>query len=112
MKESREKGVANRLDPESCVVVREDGGEALTGARSGWVLSCEIVDSLRGADVVAGNGRPYLTRRDRETRRDLARSETPRMSGNTSHGNREIPRPSAKERIAERAEKSKDVRRR
>ena len=42
MKESYIEGVANRDDPESCVGVRKDGGEALTGARIGMVLSREI----------------------------------------------------------------------
>jgi len=111
MKESYEEGVANRFGPESCVVAREGAGEALTGARPGWVLSREIVDPLRGADVVAGNGRSHRSRRYRETRQDLARSETPRMSGNTSHGSREIPHSSAIEGIADRTEKSKDARR-
>jgi len=30
------EGVANHGGPESCVGVREDGGEALTGVRAGW----------------------------------------------------------------------------
>ena len=42
MKESSIEGIANHDDPESCVGVREDGGEALTGARIGRVLSREI----------------------------------------------------------------------
>jgi hypothetical protein len=43
MKESYRKGVANHPDPESCVANREAGGEALTGAHAGGVLSCEII---------------------------------------------------------------------
>ena len=45
MREPYGEGVASRSDPESCVVVREDGGEALTGARMGPVLSREITES-------------------------------------------------------------------
>jgi hypothetical protein len=43
MKESHRKGVANHPDPESCVASREAAIEALTGARAGRVLSCEII---------------------------------------------------------------------
>ena len=41
MQEPYEEGVANQIGPESCAVVREDGGEALTGERAGQVLSRE-----------------------------------------------------------------------
>ncbi len=39
------EGVATRDGPESCVVVCEDGGEALTGVRAGQPLSREITAS-------------------------------------------------------------------
>ena len=32
------EGLAIHDDPESCVDVREDGGEALTGVRAGWAI--------------------------------------------------------------------------
>jgi hypothetical protein len=35
MKEPDGEGPASHADPESCRVVREDGGEALTGAHMG-----------------------------------------------------------------------------
>jgi hypothetical protein len=54
MKESHDEGVATHIDPESCVVVREDGGEALAGARAGQPLSRENWRSLSGADAVEG----------------------------------------------------------
>ena len=111
MKEPYGEGVAIRSDPESCVVVREDGGEALTGARAGRVWSREIVESLWGADAVAVSGRPHSTHRDREVRRDPTRSETPSTYGRISHGNREIPRPPDETNSAGRAGKSKDARR-
>ena len=38
MQESYIEGLANHDDPESCGVVREDGGEALTGVRAGWAI--------------------------------------------------------------------------
>ncbi|PYU58961.1 MAG: hypothetical protein DMG55_14770 [Acidobacteria bacterium] len=42
MKEPYGEGVASHTDPESCVVSREAGREALTGAHVDGVLSREI----------------------------------------------------------------------
>jgi len=92
MREPYGEGIASHSGPESCVTTREGGGEALTGARAGWVLSREITGIVRGADVVPGNGRQHRSYRHREMRLDPARSETPGMYGNSSHGSREIPR--------------------
>ena len=117
MEEPHGEGLATHTGPESCVAVRKDSGEALTGESAGWVLSREICEPLRmrwllrGADAVQKGGRPHPKRRDRETRRDPARSETPRMHGRSLHGNREIPRlPARKVRVG-RTGKSKDTRR-
>jgi hypothetical protein len=59
MKESYGEGVATHTGPESCVVVRKDGGEALTGECAGRVLSREM-------PIVAGcsghSGVPTLCR--------------------------------------------------
>jgi hypothetical protein len=46
-----DEGVANRIDPESCVVVREGISEALTGECIGQPLSRES-SLILGADVV------------------------------------------------------------
>jgi hypothetical protein len=54
MKESHDEGVATHIDPESCAVVRENGGEALTGARAGQPLSRENGVTLSGAEAVEG----------------------------------------------------------
>jgi len=43
MKEPDGEGPASHADSESCGVVRKDGGEALTGAHMGRVLSREIL---------------------------------------------------------------------
>jgi RNA-directed DNA polymerase len=116
MKVSYGEGLATRTDPESCVAVRKDGGEALTGERAGRVLSREMIPPwrelrvLRGADALRRSGRPYRTHRHREARPDPARSETPRMLGRTAHGNREIPRSSPGQPTGDRIAKSKDVR--
>jgi|SRR5271154_372512 len=111
------EGLANHIGPESCIGVRKDAGEALTGERAGWVLSCEINAPLqggllRGADVLEIGGRQNPARRDGETLRDPARSKTPRMHGRTSLGNREIPSASGLARVAERVGLSKDWSRR
>ncbi len=117
MRDSYVKGVANHSGPESCGGAREGVAEALTGERAGRVLSREIYDLprkwqiLRDADAVRRGGRHHRGHRYREVHQSPARSETPCMHGNTLCGNREIPCPSAKKRVADRIEKSKDVRR-
>lgn len=57
MKDLYIKGLAIHDDSESCLGGRKADGEAFTGERVGWVLSCEINalpqgGLLRGADVL------------------------------------------------------------
>lgn len=90
MKEPYREGLASHSGPESCDGHRKGAGEALTGARAGWVLSREknssrvptISEHAEGNTGEAVIARPPL---------DPARSETPCTSGNSKHGNREIP---------------------
>jgi RNA-directed DNA polymerase len=110
MKESYGEGVATHTDPESCGAVREDGVEALTGARAGQVLSREST-FLRDADAVGESGRLHPAHRYREMRRGPARSETLCTYGDTSHENREIPCLPTAVTVVGRVGKSKDVRR-
>ena len=117
MKESYDEGLASHVGPKSCVRVREDAREALTGVHAGPVLSREIVAPpqgglLRGADAVEDSGRPHRQRRHGEALMDPARSQTRCMHGHTLSGNREIPRPCVAQQAAERVGKSQDVRRR
>ncbi len=116
MKESYGEGVATHTSPESCAGGGNTVGEALTGVRAGRVLSREIHAPLRrvlrGADAVEVGGRQHPTHREREVRRDPARSETPGTHGNTSRGNREIPRSSTARGAVDRVGKSKDDSRR
>ena len=108
MKESYVEGLASYGGPESCAVIREGEGEALTGVRAGRVSSREIhapwreLREVRGAEVLETDRRPHRCSRFGEAVSDPARSETPRTRGNISHGNREIPRPAsaARESIA------------
>ena len=109
MEVSYGEGLASHTGPESCADAREGRGEALTGERAGRVLSREICGQLRGADAVETGGRPHRSRRQRETRADPARSETPSTHGSTSRGSREIPRPPAAEGVAGRTGKSEDA---
>ena len=115
MKEPYSEEVAIHTDPESCIVVREGGSEALTGARTGRVMSHEINVPLRrdfqGADVVSECGRQHRVYRDREVHSDPAWSKTPGMYGNTLRGSREILQPSVDRGATDRIEKSKDARR-
>ena len=90
MKEPHVEGLAIHDDPESCAIIREGAGEALTGAPAGWVLSRE--KSLQGADAVEIVGRRNGMHRHGEVHAGPARSETPRTPlGNLLHGKREIP---------------------
>lgn len=101
MKESDIKGIANHDGPESCVDVRKDGGEALTGVRAGWAIEPRNHDS-EGADVVTESGRQYRCQRNRELAEDPARSKNLCMHGISMRENREVPRsPAAK--MAQRA---------
>src|SRR5512137_1722900 len=90
MQESNDEGIASHIGPESCAAARKGSGEALTGVRTGQVLSRES-RKLRDADAVGGCGRRNPTRRYRKTQRSPARSQTLRTHGITMHGNREIP---------------------
>jgi hypothetical protein len=109
MKESHDEGVANHIGPESCAVVRKDGGEALTGERAGQPLSRESRVSLPGADAVERGGRQHRMPRQRERQTDPARSQTLSMHGHTLRGNREILSSSEGERASDRIGKSKDT---
>jgi RNA-directed DNA polymerase len=116
MKESCGEGLAIHTGPESCVGVRKDAGEALTGVRTGRVLSREIHAPprgglLRGADAVESDGRQHSGGRKGETSRDPARSETPCMYGRTLPGNREVLSLAAAARCAVRIGKPQGVRR-
>ena len=112
MQESYGEGVAIHTGPELCVASRKAGGEALVGARAGRVLSPESTLDW-GADAVTLRGRPHPTHRQREMGGDPTGSETPRMHGNTTHANREIPGLLHRSigRAMERSGKSKDARR-
>lgn len=84
------EGVANHDGPESCVVVREGGGEALTGVRAGQPLSREITvfrvpTQFRHAEGNIAGGAI------REPSGDPARSENLCMYGVFMRENREIP---------------------
>jgi hypothetical protein len=88
MKEVQIEDLASRDHPESCANVRKDGGEALTGARTGWVLSSEITD--QGADALPFCGGQHVRHEDRECSSGPAGSKAPRTCGTSWHGNREI----------------------
>ena len=89
MKVSYGEGVAPHPGPESWAAGREVVGQALTGETIGRVLSRE--SPFPGADAVLPGGRQHRTSRYREGRVDWAWSKTPRRSGSSLHGNREVP---------------------
>jgi hypothetical protein len=117
MKVSYSEGLATHTGSESCIFVGNGEDEALTGVRTGQVLSREIETPsrkrwlLRGADAVEISGRQDWERRYGETLLDSARSETLRIYASTLSGNREIPCLSVGEKITDRIGKSKDAHR-
>ena len=111
MQESHSEGLATHTDPESCGAVRKCGAAALTGARTGRVLSRERC-LLRSADAVRGGGKQHRRYRQRKMPLNCARSQTPCTHGNTLLGNREVLCSPASEYVTGRVGKSKDVRRR
>lgn len=116
MKESYGEGIACHTGLKSCAGGGDFAGEALTEVRTGPVLSREMQSPpqgglLLGADALVSRGRQHLKRRHGEALRDLARSKTRHMYGNTLRGNREIPRASGADEAPDRIGKSKDVRR-
>jgi RNA-directed DNA polymerase len=99
MEESDAEDVASRSGPESWGSVREDGVQALTGVRVGWVLSREI--RSRVPTTFAGAEGNTGRRVNRECRTDPARSKTPCMHGTSTRENREIlGRPAAEDGAA------------
>ena len=101
MKEPHTEGVAPHGGPESCVGVREDDGEALTGVRAGWAIEPRN-QRVRGAHAVAIAEGNIAAGAMREPSADPARSKNLRMYGISMHENREIPRSPAP-LIADRA---------
>lgn len=91
MEELYTEGLATHGDPESCVVAREGGGEALTGARAGQAIEPRN-HRVRGADAVYECGRQHRQWRYREPLTGPARSETLCMYGTSMRENREVPR--------------------
>ncbi len=101
MEESYVEGLANHDGLESCVCVRKGVGEALAEVRMGQVSSCEIHSPCRkaradrGAEALDACRKPHRDCRIGKAILDPAQSETLSTCGNTLHGNREIPRPTA-----------------
>ena len=88
MKEPYGEGVASHTDPESCVVSREAGHEALTGAHVGGVLSREMPGN-QDADAVLFGGKATLVGALSRAPTGPARSKTPDMHGTSTRENRE-----------------------
>jgi RNA-directed DNA polymerase len=91
MKEPCGEGLATHTDPESCDVARECHLEALTGARAGRVSSREN-QANSGMPTLSGDAEGNTTAGDMASQQsDPTRSQTPRMLGNSTCGNQEIP---------------------
>ena len=90
MKELYAKGLAIRGGPESCVVVREVGVEALTGVRAGWAIEPRNRYSVRGADALIMAEGNIAGGAIRESPGDPARSENLGTYGSFMRENREV----------------------
>jgi hypothetical protein len=95
MKELHVEGLATHGDPESCVVVRKGGGEALTGARAGRAIEPRNQGD-RGAQAVNYVEGNISWGAMREPQPDPARSKNPCMYGTSLRENREAPPPPAR----------------
>jgi len=90
MKEPYGEGLAPHTGPESCAGCRETVGEALTGARTGQPLSCEI--RLSGMPTLLSEAEGNTGNSDkRELFSDSTQSKTLCTCGNSLRGNREVP---------------------
>ena len=83
MQESHDVRQASRVGPESCVVTREGGREALTGGYAGQVSSRET-SVFREADPIPFGARPHVRRRFGKAAGAPARSKTLCMRQQTS----------------------------
>lgn len=89
MKELYVEGVATHDDPESCVDVREDDGEAFDRGTCGPGIEPRNAP-IWGADAVIRSGRQHGRHRQREMSDGPARSETPSTYGTSLCENRDI----------------------
>jgi len=83
------EGLAIHDGPESCVVTREDGSEALAGVRAGRAIEPRN-NGNRGADVVSMSGRQHHQQRYRKLLANPARSKNQGMHASFVSENREI----------------------
>ncbi len=88
-----DEGVAIHIDPEPCVDVCEDKGEASAGEHTGQVLSRER--TYPGSRRRRLSGRQHGRARHGECSDVPAWSLDPGMRGSSLHGNREISRATA-----------------
>lgn len=109
MKEPHEKGVAHQLDPESWVVVREGGCQALAGARTGRAIEPRKCVQVQGADAVAVSGRRDRTHRDARGGRGPCVVLEPEHVRKRLPGSWEISRFTTAEGAGVRKGKSKDA---
>jgi len=83
-----DEGVANRIDPEPCGVIREGGGEASAGERIGQPLSPENHD-IPDADTV-NYVEGYTSGASSRALRGFGVVEDPGMCRSSLRGNREV----------------------
>lgn len=100
MKEPHIEGVATHGNPESCVGVRKDAREALTGARAGTAIELRNQGFRAPTWLTYAEGNTGLGVNGKSSR-GSTESKNRSMRGNSMRENREIPEPPAK--VARRA---------
>jgi hypothetical protein len=109
MKESYGEELATHTGFESCAIVGNNCGEALTEESAGRVLSPESLAIVLSADGVLTLGRQYCVNRYGEVSTDSAGSETPCMYRHIPCGNRETLCSTLVDSIKVRTENSSEV---
>ena len=93
-----DEGVAIHIGPESCALVREGQGEALTGERTGQPLSRERVLSWVPTPCIRWKARRPAAKARAVERPGVVRD--PGMCRRSVHGNREISRSTVRQAAA------------
>ena len=105
MKVRHDEGVANRIGPEPCVVIREDEGEGSAGEFIGQPLSRVRIEF--GCRRCCEGGRQHGEMQKSRVSRWPGVVVEPGMWRSSLRGNREIPRPAKREVMLVRTVKAR-----
>ncbi len=95
MEVRHDEGIANRIDPEPCVVLRKDGGEASAGESTGQPLSRVRIEF--GCRRRCEGGRQHVGMRKPRVSQQPGVVVELGIWGSSLRGNREIPGPASRQ---------------